>query len=76
MGGGGGVKPSSKLLLFLLKQSLKIQEKLKEVKFCIKMQSIHVFLDIAKFDDFQWKIADVSRNQGVCHVIQICFWSF
>ena len=32
MGGGGGVKPSSKLLLFLLKQSLKIQEKLKEVE--------------------------------------------
>ena len=28
------------------------------------MQSISVFLDIAKFADFQWKNADVSRTQG------------
>ena len=27
------------------------------------MQSIHVFLDIAKFADFLWKTADVSRTQ-------------
>ena len=35
------------------------------------MQSIHVFLDIAKFADFQGKTADVSRTQGMCHVIYI-----
>ena len=40
------------------------------------MQSIHVFLDIAKFADFQWKIADVCRTQGACHVIYIFFGSF
>ena len=33
------------------------------------MQSITVFLDIAKFVDFRWKNADVKRTQGVCHVI-------
>ena len=40
------------------------------------MQSIHVFLDIAKFADFRWKIADASGTQGVCHVIHIFFGSF
>ena len=37
------------------------------------MQSIPVFLDIAKFADFGWKNARVSRTQGVCHVIYIYF---
>ena len=37
------------------------------------MQSLSVFLDITKFADFQWKNADVSRNQGVFHVIHIFF---
>ena len=36
---------------------------------------IAVFLDIAKFVDFRWKNADVSRTQGVCHVIHIFFGS-
>ena len=35
--------------------------------------SISVFLDIGKFADFRSKNADVSRNQGVCHVIHIFF---
>ena len=33
------------------------------------MQSIFVCFDKAIFADFQWKIVDVSRTQGVCHVI-------
>ena len=37
------------------------------------MQYIYVFLDITKIADFQWKNADVSRTQGVCHVIYIFF---
>ena len=37
------------------------------------MQSISVFLDIAKFADFRSKHADISRTQGVCHVIHIFF---
>ena len=39
------------------------------------MQSISVFLDIAKFANFQWKNADGSRTQGLCHVIRILFGS-
>ena len=38
------------------------------------MQSISVFLDIAKFVDFQWKNTDVSRTQGMWHVTHIIFW--
>ena len=41
----------------------------------IKIQSISVFLDIAKFAEFRWKNADVSRTQAVCHVIHIIFGS-
>ena len=40
-----------------------------------KVQSMSVFLDITKFADFRWKNADVSRTQGVCHVIHIFFGS-
>ena len=40
------------------------------------MKYISVFLDIAKFVDFQWKNADVSRTQWVCHVIHIFFGFF
>ena len=39
------------------------------------MQSIPVFIDIAKFADFQWKNPDVSRTQEVCHVIHTFFGS-
>ena len=39
------------------------------------MQSISVFLDIAKFADFLRKNADVSRTQEVRHVIHIFFRS-
>ena len=39
------------------------------------MQSISVFLDITKFADCRWKNADVSRTNGVCHVIDIFFGS-
>ena len=39
------------------------------------MQSVSVFLDMAKFADIRFKNADFSRNQGVCHVIHIIFGS-
>ena len=39
------------------------------------MESVSAFIDITKFYDFQWKNADVSRSQEVCHVIQIFFGS-
>ena len=34
-----------------------------------------IFLDIAEFADFRRKSADVSRTQGVCHVIYLIFGS-
>ena len=37
------------------------------------MGYISVFLDIAKFADFRYKNADVSRTQRVYHVIDIVF---
>ena len=37
------------------------------------MESISVFLEIAKFADFREKNNDVSRTQGVCHMIHIVF---
>ena len=40
------------------------------------MESISVFLDIAKLADFRLKNADVSRTQEVSHVIQIVFGSY
>ena len=33
------------------------------------MDSTSVFLDIAKFADFRLKNADVSRTQGVYHIV-------
>ena len=34
-----------------------------------------IFLDVAKFTDFQRKNTDVSRTQGTCHVIYTFFGS-
>ena len=39
------------------------------------MQSIFVFPNISKIADFLCENADVSRTQGVCHVIYILFGS-
>ena len=39
------------------------------------MEPLYVFLAIAKFADFRWKNADVSRTQGLCHVIHLFFVS-
>ena len=42
-----------KIVTFLLRQPLKTQKSLKNYKFYIKKQSIHVVLDIAKLTDFR-----------------------
>ena len=39
------------------------------------MQSISVFFDVTKVADFSLKNADISRTQGVCHMIYIIFGS-
>ena len=41
----------------------------------MKMQPINVFLNVAKFADFWWKTADVSRTHGMWPVIHIFFRS-
>ena len=48
-----------------------LKEKLKNEKLYTKTQSISVFVDVKKFDNFGWKNADVSRNKVVCHMIHI-----
>ena len=65
---------SSKLHFCLLKPTQKLKNK--NYKLCIKMQSTCVLPDTTKVANFRWKSADVSRNQGVCHVIFILFGSF
>ena len=37
------------------------------------MQSVSVFLDIAKSTNFWLKNADVSRSHGTCHLIHVFF---
>ena len=59
-----------------IKTIFKYSKKRKKQKLCMKVQSISVFLDIAKIADFRWKNADVSRTEGLCHVIHIVFGSF
>ena len=39
------------------------------------MQSISVFVHVAKFADFWLKKTDISKTQGVYHVIHIFFRS-
>ena len=38
-------------------------------------KSLSVFLIRAKFTDFRWKNAYVSRTQGVYYIIYTSFWS-
>ena len=47
----------------------------KKIILFIKIQSMPVFLDTTKVADFQWKNIDVSRSQGVCHVVYMVFGS-
>ena len=39
------------------------------------MELVSVFLDIAKFAEFREENTDVSRTQGVCHMIHKTFGS-
>ena len=64
---------SSKLQPSLLKQPLKTEKMLKELEICIRMQSIFLFLDIARVADF-WQ-QNGSGTQGVYHVTLIFFRS-
>ena len=62
---------SSKLQPDLLKKSSKTQEKLKKLEIMYQ-NAIYIYISwYKKFADFRWKNDDISRTQGVCHVIQI-----
>ena len=39
------------------------------------MQFLSVFINITKIADFRRKIFDITRTQGLCHVIDIYFGS-
>ena len=58
-----------------LKKIFQDSKKVKKIETMYKIKSLSLFLDIAKFADFRQKNADVSRTQGVCHVIYILFGS-
>ena len=58
-----------------IKESKKKAQKVKKSEIIIKNSIYILFLDIAKLADFLWQNADVSRTQGVCHVIYIFFGS-
>ena len=72
-----------KILTIFIKRIVRDSKKSqKNQKLCVKMEYISVFVDIAKFANFQWKInfkvcviCDFSRIQGACHVIYIFFES-
>ena len=66
-----------KILTMFIKKIFKDSKKSrKNHKLFIKMQSISVFLDIAKFAYFRRKNADISRTQEVCHAHLHTFWIF
>ena len=66
---------SLKLQIYLLKKHLKTQKKWKELETIIKVRCISVSLDLMKVADFQWKNADSTRTQEMCHVIYKFFGS-
>ena len=56
-----------KISTMFIEKTYNTQTKLEGL--CIKMQSISVFLHIIKIAAFRWQKADVTRTQGVSHVI-------
>ena len=52
-----------------------MQVKLKQIEIVIQ-NTIYISIPwYKKFADFRWKNADVSRTQGVCHMICMFFGS-
>ena len=65
-----------KIVTMFFKQSLKTQEKLKELE-VMYQNAIYVCISwYSKFADFSRKNSDISRTQRVCHVIHTSFWIF
>ena len=64
-----------KIATVYIKTTITGSKKFEKKKFCIKMQSISVILDITKAADFQLKNADFTKNQRVCYMNYMCFGS-
>ena len=58
-------------IMSIYKDSRKVEINRNYVSKC----NVYLFLDIAKFADFQLKNADITRTQGVCHEIHRFFGS-
>ena len=60
---------SSKLQPYLWRQPSRNKKSEKNYKLCVAIQSISVFVDIRKVNDFRFKNANVSGTQEVSHVV-------
>ena len=64
-----------KIVTMFIETITKDSRKVKRIRNYVSKSNLCVFLDVAKFPDFRWKNADVSRTQGMCHVIYTFFGS-
>ena len=64
-----------KIATTFIKNLLRLEKSENNLKLCIKMQSISVFLEVTKVVAFLGKNADVSRTQEVYHVVYMFFGS-
>ena len=65
-----------KIITMFIKTIFEDSKKFQRIRnYVSKCNQCLVFLDLAKFVDFWWKNADVSRIQGVCHMIHTIFGS-
>ena len=62
-----------KIITLFIKTIFRDPQKVKRIKNYLPKSNL--YLDTAKFVDFQWKDADISRTQRMCNVIQIFFGS-
>ena len=62
------IRPSKKLPV----QSKLLRQKNKVWKL-LRITNEDIRTDITKIAEFRWKNADVSRTQGMCHVIYVFF---
>ena len=65
-----------KIITRFINQIFKDSRKAIRIRNYVLKRNLFAFYDRTKFSDFRWKIADVSRSQGVCHMIHIFFGSF
>ena len=65
----------NKIVTMFIKTIFKDSKKVKELEIMYQNAIYTVFLDKVKFADFLSKNYDVSRTQGMCHLIHMFFGS-